>query len=75
MPLGQILARKWQIPQLFLNDTSDDARTIIIGIVLFLLRENTEAQGKITIPYFALLFISVAIFNSFNLLPQLLVNF
>ncbi len=48
---------------------------LLLALSYFLRRENTEAQGKITIPYFALLFISVAIFNSFNLLPQLLVNF
>ena len=32
-------------------------------------------KGKITIPWFAVIFILVAAFNSFNLLPQILVNY
>lgn len=48
---------------------------LLLALSYFLRRENGNAQGKITIPYFALLFIGVAMFNSFNLLPQSLVNF
>lgn len=35
---------------------------------------NNKQPGKITLPWFALLFIVVAIFNSFNLLPETVVN-
>ncbi|MEX3019976.1 YeiH family protein [Kluyvera sp. STS39-E] len=35
---------------------------------------NAEQKSKITIPWFALLFIVVAIFNSFHLLPQSVVQ-
>jgi len=36
--------------------------------------DNNKQPGKITLPWFALLFIVVAIFNSFNLLPTTVVN-
>jgi uncharacterized integral membrane protein (TIGR00698 family) len=36
--------------------------------------DNNKQPGKITLPWFALLFIVVAIFNSFNLLPETVVN-
>jgi len=36
--------------------------------------DNDKQSGKITLPWFALLFIVVAIFNSFNLLPETIVN-
>ncbi|MFQ7388541.1 MAG: putative sulfate exporter family transporter [Escherichia sp.] len=35
---------------------------------------NSGEKSKITIPWFAILFIVVAIFNSFHLLPQSVVN-
>ena len=35
---------------------------------------GTAQQGKITLPWFALLFIGVAFFNSFHLLPQAVVT-
>ena len=43
----------------------------------WLLTKDAQAgeQRKITIPWFALWFIAVAVFNSFNLLPQTLVTF
>ena len=39
-------------------------------------KNHTSAEkGKITIPWFAILFLVVIVFNSFNLLPQGMVNF
>ncbi|WP_299999317.1 YeiH family putative sulfate export transporter [uncultured Cedecea sp.] len=35
---------------------------------------TTKQPGKITLPWFALLFIAVAVFNSFNLLPENIVS-
>lgn len=37
-------------------------------------KESGEQGGKINIPWFAVLFVGVAIFNSFNLLPQEIVH-
>lgn len=48
---------------------------LLLALSYFLRKESGEQQGKIVIPYFALLFIGVAIFNSFNLLPQAVVSF
>lgn len=48
---------------------------LLFGLSYFLRKEPSAQQGKIVIPYFALLFIAVAIFNSFNFLPRSVVNF
>ncbi|MDH2998800.1 hypothetical protein A1D22_02885 [Pasteurellaceae bacterium LFhippo2] len=46
----------------------------LIALSYFLQQEQQGEKSKINIPYFALLFIGVAIFNSFDLLPKELVN-
>ncbi|MCW9733280.1 YeiH family protein [Avibacterium sp. 20-15] len=48
---------------------------LLLALSYFLRKESGEQQGKIVIPYFALLFIGVAIFNSFNVLPPFIVDF
>ena len=48
----------------------------LLGLSWLLTKEAQEGEPrKITIPWFALWFIAVAVFNSFNLLPQALVTF
>lgn len=46
----------------------------LLALSYFLQKEQSDNR-KINIPWFAVLFIGVAIFNSFNLLPTLWVNF
>ncbi|MGY4674646.1 YeiH family putative sulfate export transporter [Ursidibacter arcticus] len=45
----------------------------LIGLAYSLQQGNDEKQ-KITIPWFAVLFIAVAVFNSFDLIPERIVN-
>ena len=42
----------------------------LFALSYFLQKEQNQSNQKITIPWFALLFIGVAIFNSFAILPQ-----
>ncbi|WP_434524449.1 YeiH family protein [Photorhabdus asymbiotica] len=37
--------------------------------------KNSQARSRITIPWFAVIFIAIAGFNSFNLLPTVIVNY
>lgn len=46
----------------------------LVALSYFLQKESGERGGKINIPWFAVLFVLVAIFNSFDLLPQALVH-
>lgn len=46
----------------------------LIALSYFLQKESGERGGKINIPWFAVLFVGVAIFNSFNLLPEKVVH-
>lgn len=48
---------------------------LLFAMSYFLRKEHSGKQEKIAIPYFALLFIAVAIFNSFDLLPKSIVDF
>lgn len=46
----------------------------LLVLSYFLQKEQNQSGSKINIPWFAVLFVGVAIFNSFNLLPEQLVN-
>lgn len=42
----------------------------LLWLSYYVSRSEQQQQNKLVIPYFALLFIAVAVFNSFNLLPK-----